>query len=185
MPNGALHFQLTMANGRVMTTGMVVSQAEIKRRPELEIFDDSIVAKPLGDDAINGIRLLDPTLELRCVNFVVGDGLNLRQKLAQGWLPATDKDVQAPGWLLKDGAYKNGDLILMKHKRTLVLGHRKYNVERALKLGGKNVAFDKANGTLRTDLAGATGPSEAKKKMGVFTPSQKEVEGLVGKPDKE
>jgi|SRR3990167_4004443 len=166
----------------VMTTQMVIPKTpEIAALDKVSLFDDSIEAKPLGFGPTDSVKKKNPNIELRGVNFIVGEGLRLQQMLARGWIVATKDDVEAPGWIFTDGAFKHGDLILMKHDLRAVLSARKYNALRAIELGGPTSVVNKGRSALREQQSDVSAPREVKSKMSVFVPGQKEVEGLVGK----
>lgn len=165
---------------KVMTSKSVLPQPPVTPAKEPSIFDESIVAKPLGLGPLDNVKLKNPNIELRGVNYVAGGGLRLQQMQARGYVVATREDAEAPGWIWTDGAFKQGDLILMKHDRRAVLGARKYNVLKALERGGQTASLGKGQELLKANISEVSAPREVKSKMTAFVPSQKEVDALVG-----
>lgn len=150
--------------------------------PEAAIlFNKAIIAKPLMVPEVCSVKVKNLEYRYRWVNRDGMGGRVYMQRRAQGFLNATDKDVEVMGGDVqsKDGEIRAGDLILMKIRADLYDSAIKANMVRARVLGNarglyqeggsqdvmsddapnrRTVAADPGN---RTKLAAAFIPSEA------------------------
>lgn len=112
----------------------IPQEASRKISPEAAIlFNKAIVAKPLMVPEVCSVHVKNNEFRYRWVNR---DGLGGRifmQRRAQGFLNATDKDVEVLGGDVqsKDGEIRAGDLILMKIRADLYDSAIKANMVRA------------------------------------------------------
>lgn len=101
---------------------------------EADIFNDSIIAKPLGFDRSLDISkdVVNKSCYYRWVNRFGGELRRYQECLALGYVNATPKDVRIKDeTMLKDGCIVVGDLILMKMDKLKALGAMKANALRA------------------------------------------------------
>jgi hypothetical protein len=119
----------------------ITSQNSAPRPPiqtVVEIPDDQIEARPLTLPGAFNIKLKNPNLSARGINFVAGRGQGLTNAKVLGYRTATQADVAvAPGWSWLDGAFRMGDLLLMVMDKRKYVGAIKYNEQTSMQLGSR------------------------------------------------
>lgn len=146
------------------------------RRKALEegafIHDEAIIAKPLTIPGQN-IKPARVGITLRWVNCRAGNGLQFERMRICGFQVATDKDAKCLDIPFLNGAYHNGDVILMFIATSQYQAALKYNAELAMRRVGNNEILKQGKDHLNEALAGAT--PELKKKISAFAPTEAEI----------
>lgn len=149
--------------------------------PKIQRRDEPIVAKPLVSPDFTNLKLKNPNIALYWGNRVAGGGQRYEQLKASGFVNATVNDVEAPEFMVKDGAIIFGDLILLKIAKRDYLGALKYNEEKAVSRMRRDSNLTKGQAELRHALGEVPVPPELSKKISMFVPGEKETEDLLGK----
>jgi hypothetical protein len=118
----------------ITSAGVTNMKPPIPTVSEVEIPDSQIEARPLTLPGAFNIKLKNPNLSARGVNFVVQRGQRLTEAKVLGYRVAQQIDVvTAPGWSWIDGAFRMGDLMLMVMGRREYIGAIKSNEETSLR----------------------------------------------------
>lgn len=163
------------------TPQQVAAAARIKSQaPEL---DDSIVAQPLQSPDSDGIVLKDKSMELRWVNYSVGEkesSLRFHQMKAAGYIVVRPDDIEnglSIAYETSDGKIINGDVILMMIPKKIIQAAKKFSWEKAMRRRGRANAASAARDVFAGDLKG---PANQLRKISTFVPGQAELDALVG-----
>lgn len=159
---------------------MEVGRMSAQARKEAEfLFDESIIAKPLAPAGIECVVSKNPNLYLKWVNCSFNGGAMYEVAKAKGYVNALPVDVEVPGLLFRDGAFRHSDIILMKIDRKLALGAIKAATLRAMSQSGTKQDEASVKQHLKESLNEVGGPRELKNKIQAFTPDAKQLDALT------
>lgn len=98
------------------------------------LFNKSVVARPLMTPEVCSVQVKNTEYRYRWVNRDGQGGRIYMQRRTQGFINATEEDVDILGGdaMAKDGEIRAGDLILMKIRADLYDAAMKYNMVKAL-----------------------------------------------------
>lgn len=98
------------------------------------LLNKSVVARPLMSPEVCSIRIKNTEYAYRWVNHSSRNGQFYMQRRAQGFVNATNDDVEVLSGdaVATNGEIRAGDLILMKIRADLYDAALKYNMERAM-----------------------------------------------------
>jgi hypothetical protein len=178
---------MPVTNQTIPGSGAQVPQqvlAEKRTRSVPPEIDDNVVARPLQMPEFEHFVPVDPSMEFRLVNFKVGDkesGLRFEQMKAAGYVVASPADVKnlAKTYVTTDGKIIVGDVILMKIKKSLIDGAKKWNWERAQRRRGRSLNREAQRGA-DADLRSSGAPRSQLNKISTFVPNADELGALVG-----
>jgi len=148
---------------------------------ETSIFDEAVVARPLGFGDSLKIKVKRHEYAYRWFNRYGAEGTRYSFAKANGFVNATPDDVEVDNEdFVKDGYIIVGDLILMKMSKSKYLGAIKYNYERAYNLINPKKLSEKQKAKIIEDVAGN---NEAKrqsvtKKVGIYVPPINELDSI-------
>jgi len=142
--------------------------------------DEEIIARPLSNPDFTRLTKKNKNVEFRWVNRAAAAGQRYRQALAQGYVNATSADVDVPTVAFENGAFINGDLILMKIDRKVYLGAIKFNEEEALRKVSPAGVEAKTKAELQKAQGTVSAPRDVKSKIQAFTPPIDSVNALTG-----
>jgi len=134
----------------------------------------------LGNPDFTRLTPKNKNVMFRWINRQAAAGTRYRQALAQGYVNATEADVEVPVVAFTNGAFLHGDLILMKMDRRQYLGAIKFNEEDAARKLTPAAIEAKTKATLQESLGKVAGPADAKAKIRAFTPPIDTVNALAG-----
>lgn len=163
-----------------MSTGQLTPRA---RREADFLFDDTIIAKSLAPSGLDNVVLKNPALYFKWINCSFQNGVMYETAKSKGFVNATPIDVEVPGVIFRDGAFRYGDVILMKMDKNLALGSMKAAALRAMKQGGKSVDDASHRRNLQEVLGEVNAPASQKAKIKAFTPSSSDLSGIPGMVD--
>lgn len=125
--------------------------------PETAIlFDKAIIARPLMTPEVCSLRIKNHDYRYRWVNRDALGGRMYTQRKAQGFMNATNNDVDVMGADVqdKDGEIRAGDLILMKIRCDLYDGAIKFNIKKSQTLASaRGMYLDGASSDVHSDAA--------------------------------
>src|SRR5580704_887014 len=157
------------------------AKAQVLSREAALLYNKAVVARPLMTPEVCSIKVKNLEYQYRWANRDALGGRIYTQRRAQGFLNATNNDVEVLGGDVsdKDGEIRAGDLILMKIRTDLYDGAMKHNMLKALQLqnargmwtegGSSDVHSDETPKAKTVAAAGA--PS--------FIPKAAEAEALI------
>lgn len=160
--------------------------------------DDELDARPLTIPEFTNIKPANPAIYLRFVNCAIAtkegqvSTLRFNQMVAAGFVVATINDVhpldrpKIAGYV-QDGGSKiiNGDLILMKHSRKRINAAFRDNENKAQRLGSRAETVQRGKRYVSAEVSMKNPTSENAGKISVFSPSQEDIDNLLGKEGKE
>jgi len=167
----------------------VERQNRVNARAEgAQLDSDEIVAKPLMMPGVNNIKLKNSNIAIRWVNCQAKNGLQYQRWLLAGFVNATEADVEIPGIAFKNGAFINGDVLLMKIDRKLYLGACKLVSDVAKARVSRQAILQKGRNLVKETLANPTdekgnsigvAPQELRNKIQAFIPPLSDIPGLT------
>jgi hypothetical protein len=171
-------------SNKVLPNGQVLSEdAQI-------LMDKSIIAKPLGVPAAEGIKIKNMAFKYRWVARLSSGGSMYARRKAQGWTDATIEDAEPNSVELTNdgGRLLYGDLILMKIPLQRYQEAMKYTMQRGLQLQRDTQYLTNSKGEtpsvdVRADENIVRHKPEQNKQIQTFTPSQAELDAKMG-PDR-
>jgi hypothetical protein len=144
----------------------------------LVVSDDQIKAIPLSAPGWQNVKWKNPVISGRWVNYVAQKGQRFEEAVGQGYLVVKDTDAEVPGVPFKDGAFRKGDLILMKMDRARYIGAIKYNEELSLRLAGVRRKSDQRRPATRDPRTGEAILHGKRGKLTFFEPGGKDLDLL-------
>lgn len=141
--------------------------------PTAVVHDDDIVAKPLGS-GFRDIRPANPAMSLRWINRVAGSGARFDQAKAEGYHVCHEGDISketppAAHWK-KDGAFIDGDLILMMMPKVDYIGAIKQNEQNAVRRLSHVNTLEFGKGKMGEALNEVPGSAANKAKIKLYNP---------------